>query len=149
MPMRGRMRIPGPARFRMDARKTVQTYFDALTAGDARRLIGLMSRAPYYVKIGTDEDEYIEGRENIPEYYRHHVDSTEDFTITCDYLDVQEREAVAWFYTRQTWNLKWQGQREKLSMRLTGVLEREKGQWKFVQIHASLGVTESGDMHDG
>ena len=97
MPMRGRMRIPGPVRFRMDARKTVHAYFDALTLGDARRLIGLMSRAPYYVKIGTDENEYIEGRENIPEYYRHHVDSTEDFTITCDYLDVQEREAVAWF----------------------------------------------------
>ena len=133
----------------MDARKTVHAYFDALTAGDARRLIALMSRAPYYVKIGTDENEYIQGEKNIPEYYRHHVDSTEDFTITCDYLDVQEREAVAWFYTRQIWTLKWQGQREQLAMRLTGVLEKEKEQWKFVQIHASLGVPESGDMHDG
>lgn len=133
----------------MDARKTVQAYFDALTAGDARRLISLMSRASYYVKIGTDENEYIQGRKNIPEYYRHHVDSTEDFTITCDYLDVQEREAVAWFYTRQTWNLKWQGQREQLSMRLTGVLEKEKDQWEFVQIHASLGVSDSGDMQYG
>ena len=133
----------------MDARKTVHAYFDALTAGDARRLIALMSRAPYYVKIGTDENEYIQGGENISEYYRHHVDSTEDFTITCDYLDVQEREAVAWFYTRQIWTLKWQGQREQLAMRLTGVLEKEKDEWKFVQIHASLGVPESGDMHDG
>ena len=133
----------------MDARKTVHAYFDALTLGDARRLIALMSRAPYYVKIGTDENEYIQGGVNIPEYYRHHVDSTEDFTITCNYFDVQEREAVAWFYTRQTWYLKWQGQREKLSMRLTGVLEKEKDQWKFVQIHASLGVPESGDMHYG
>ena len=133
----------------MDARKTVHAYFDALTSEDARRLIALMSRASYYAKIGTDENEYIQGGENISEYYRHHVDSTEDFTITCDYLDVQEREAVAWFYTRQTWDLKWQGQREKLSMRLTGVLEKEKDQWKFVQIHASLGVPESGDMHDG
>ncbi|MCE2433802.1 MAG: nuclear transport factor 2 family protein [Candidatus Latescibacteria bacterium] len=133
----------------MDARKTVHVYFDALTLGDARRLIALMSRAPYYVKIGTDENEYIQGGENISEYYQHHVDSTEDFTITCDYLDVQEREAVAWFYTRQTWTLKWQGQREQLAMRLTGVLEKEKEQWKFVQIHASLGVPESGDMHDG
>jgi len=133
----------------MDALKTVRAYFDALTAGDARRLIGLMSRASYYVKIGTDENEYIQGDENMPEYYRHHVDSTEDFAITCDYLDVQEREEVAWFYTRQTWNLKWQGKREQLAMRLTGVLEKEKDQWKFVQIHASLGVTESGDVHYG
>ena len=133
----------------MDARKTVHAYFDALTAGDARRLIALMSRASYYIKIGTDENEYIQGGENMPEYYRHHVDSTEDFAITCDYLDVQERETVAWFYTRQTWNLKWQGKREQLAMRLTGVLEKEDDQWKFVQIHASLGVPESGDIHDG
>ena len=83
----------------MDARKTVHAYFDALTAGDARRLIALMSRAPYYVKIGTDEDEYIQGGENMPEYYRHHVDSTEDFTITCDYLDVQERDTVSHGFT--------------------------------------------------
>ena len=133
----------------MDARKTVHAYFDALTSEDARRLIGLMSRASYYVKIGTGGNEYIQGSKDIPAYYHHHVDSTEDFTITCDYLDVQEREVVAWFYTRQTWNLKWQGQREQLAMRLTGVLEKEKDQWKFVQIHASLGVPESGDMHDG
>ncbi len=133
----------------MNAHKTVHAYFNALTSGDARQLIALMSRAPHYVKIGTDENECIHGDENTPEYYRHHVASTEDFTITCEHLDIQERDRVAWFYTRQTWNLKWQGQREQLSMRLTGVLEKEKDQWKFVQIHASLGVPESRDMPYG
>jgi len=129
----------------MNATKTVRAYFDALTSGEAQKLIDLMSLAPHYVKIGTDENEHIEGGHNAANYYRHHTNSTDDFTIAFNHLDVQERETIAWFYTRQTWDLKWQGKQEQLAMRMTGVLEREKQTWKFVQIHASLGVSESGD----
>ena len=118
----------------------MNAYFNALTLGDAQRLIDLMSRAPYYIKIGTDENEHIEGGHNAADYYRHHTNSTDAFSITFDHLDVQERDAVAWFYTRQSWALKWQGKPEQLAMRMTGVLEREEQTWKFVQIHASLGV---------
>ena len=54
---------------------------------------------------------------------------------------MQERDRVAWFYTRQQWRLRWQGEYEELAMRLTGVLEQEADGWKFVQIHASVGVS--------
>jgi ketosteroid isomerase-like protein len=123
----------------MNAHNTVKTYFDALVAGDAPGLIEMMSSADYYVKIGTQVGESVEGNENAIEYYKHHVASTTDFTITFEHLDIQERESVAWFYTRQVWCLKWKGAFEKLSMRMTGVLEKENGNWRFVQIHASVG----------
>ena len=124
----------------MDAYHTVKNYFDALVARDAPRLIGMMSSVDYYVKIGTDAGEYVESGTNAIDYYRQHVASTEDFTIQFEHLDVQERGDVAWFYTRQIWRLKWQDVFETLAMRMTGVLEKESGAWKFVQIHASLGV---------
>ena len=124
----------------MTARQTVETYFDVLTCGNADRVIKLISEADHFVKIGTDEYEFVRGSRNAPEYYRHHVASTEDFTIDINHLDVQERDTIAWFFTEQTWRLKWQGNSEELAMRLTGVLEREKGDWKFAQIHASLGI---------
>ena len=127
----------------MNARKTIHAYFDALTAGDTQQLVDLMSRASYFTKIGTDENEFVEGGQSAPDYYRHHVASTEDFTIEFDHLDIQERDIVAWFYTRQIWNLKWQGVEEKLVVRMTGVLEKEAGTWKFVQIQASIGTPES------
>ena len=111
-----------------------------LTCGNADRVIKLISEADHFVKIGTDENEVVRGSRNAPEYYRHHVASTEDFTIDINHLDVQERDTIAWFFTEQTWRLKWQGNSEELAMRLTGVLEREKGDWKFAQIHASLGI---------
>ena len=123
----------------MNAYETVKNYFDALVAGDAQRLLEMISPADYYVKIGTDEGEFVEGGRNAIDYYQHHVASTEDFTLEFECLDVQERDTVAWFYTRQIWRLKWQGVFEELSMRMTGVLEKENGKWKFVQIHASLG----------
>ena len=124
----------------MNARQTVEAYFAALTTGDTDRLIGLISPADHFVKIGTEPEEYIEGGGCAAQYYHHHVASTRDFTIATEYLDVQERDSVAWFYTRQQWRLKWQGQYEELALRLTGVLEREAGAWKFAQIHASIGV---------
>ena len=123
-----------------DAYRTVTEYFDALVAGDIERLAGMMSSAEFYVKIGTDAGEVIEGGENALDYYRHHVASTEDFSIRFEKLDVQERDGVAWFYTRQQWHLKWCGIREELGMRMTGVLEKEGTRWRFVQIHASVGV---------
>ena len=128
----------------MNARKTVHAYFDALTMGNTQQLIDLISQASYFAKIGTDENEFVEGGQNALDYYHHHVASTEDFTIEFNHLDIQERGIVAWFYTRQIWSLKWQGVEEELVVRMTGVLEKEADVWKFVQIHASIGSPESG-----
>ncbi len=123
-----------------NAHDTVKAYFDALVARDAEPLIVMMLPAAHYVKIGTDTGEIVEGEERIAAYYRNHVESTEDFSITFINLDVQERENVAWFYTQQVWKLKWQGTAEEFVMRMTGVLEKIDESWKFAQIHASIGV---------
>ena len=123
-----------------NAHDTVKAYFDALVDRDAETLIAMMLPAFHYVKIGTDADEVVEGSTGIAAYYRDHVASTEDFSIEFINLDVQERADVAWFYTRQVWRLRWQGTPEEFGMRMTGVLERADGLWKFAQIHASIGV---------
>ncbi len=127
----------------LTAHETLTAYFDALIAKDAETLIAMMCHAEHYVKIGTDHGEVIQGHQRIAEYYRNHTASTEDFSITFITLDVQERDTVAWFYTQQIWRLKWQGTPEEFLMRMTGVLERNDDAWKFVQIHASIGVTAS------
>ena len=126
-----------------NAHDTVKAYFDALIARDAETLIAMMLPAAHYVKIGTDADEVVEGSAEIAAYYQDHVASTEDFSITFINFDVQERDDVAWFYTRQIWKLKWQGTSEEFVMRMTGVLEKINESWKFAQIHASIGVPTS------
>ena len=123
-----------------NAHDTVKAYFDALIARDAETLIAMMLPASHYVKIGTDADEVVEGSAAIAAYYQDHVASTEDFSITFINFDVQERDDVAWFYTRQVWHLKWQGTPEEFVMRMTGVLEKINQSWKFAQIHASIGI---------
>lgn len=127
----------------LNAYETVQAYFDALVAKDAETLNAMMLRADHYVKIGTDAGEVIAGSEDITTYYRNHVASTEDFSINFINLDVQVRNETAWFYTQQVWKLKWQGVPEEFVMRMTGVLENVDELWKFVQIHASVGVPTS------
>ena len=123
-----------------NAHDTVKAYFDALVDRDAETLIAMMLPTSHYVKIGTDADEVVEGSAEIAEYYRNHVASTEDFSIEFINLNVQERDDVAWFYTRQLWRLKWQGMPEEFVMRMTGVLEKTDELWEFAQIHASVGV---------
>lgn len=123
-----------------NAYNTVKNYFDALQKGDDKTLISLMLPRAFYVKIGTDSDEVIEGADGITAYYNDHVQSTEDFSITFLKFDVQERNDVAWFYTQQIWKLKWQGNPEEFVMRMTGVLEKVDNTWLFAQIHASIGV---------
>ena len=108
------------------ARETVQAYFDSLVTGDSETLSAMMLPASHYVKIGTDADEVVEGSEEIAAYYRDHAASTEDFSIEFIKLDVQERDHVAWFYTRQVWRLEWRGAREEFAMRMTGVLEKDR-----------------------
>lgn len=127
----------------LNARDTVKEYFDALVKRDAETLIAMMLPAAHYVKIGTDVDEVVQGIDGIAAYYQNHVVSTEDFSIKIINLDVEERNNVAWFYTRQMWKLKWQGVAEAFVMRMTGVLELVDDSWKFAQIHASIGVPES------
>ena len=127
----------------LNARDTVKAYFDALVKRDAEILIAMMLPAAHYVKIGTDSGEVIEGIDGIAAYYQNHVLSTEDFSIKFINLDVQERDNVAWFYTRQVWKLKWEGTAEEFVMRMTGVLEKIDQTWKFAQIHASIGVPTS------
>jgi len=122
-----------------NAHDTVKAYFDALVVGDAETLIAMMLPVSHYLKIGTDADEVVAGSAGIAAYYRNHVASTEDFSIEFINLDVQERDEVAWFYTRQIWRLKWQGTPEEFVMRMTGVLEKVDKSWKFAQIHASIG----------
>ena len=129
-----------------NAHDTVKAYFDALVARDAETLIAMMLPTSHYVKIGTDADEVVEGSTEIAAYYQNHVASTEDFSITFINLDVQERGKVAWFYTRQVWQLRWQGAPEEFVMRMTGVLEKVDASWKFAQIHASIGVSIMEDQ---
>ena len=128
-----------------NAHNTVKAYFEALVARDAETLIAMMLPTSHYVKIGTDANEVVEGSAEIAAYYQNHIASTEDFSITFINLDVQERDNVAWFYTRQVWRLRWQGVPEEFVMRMTGVLEKTDASWKFAQIHASIGISATED----
>ncbi len=128
-----------------NAHDTVKAYFEALVARDAETLIAMMLPTSHYVKIGTDANEVVEGSAEIAAYYQNHIASTEDFSITFINLDVQERDNVAWFYTRQIWRLRWQGVPEEFVMRMTGVLEKTDASWQFAQIHASIGISATED----
>lgn len=123
----------------MTPRETIDAYFDALVAGDADRLLSLLSDG--FLKIGTDAGEVATGASEIADYYRDHVASTSDFEITTHRLDIEERGTVAWFSIEQTWSVTWKGTPETLEMRITGVLECISDTWKFAQMHASQGIS--------
>jgi ketosteroid isomerase-like protein len=120
------------------ASETVDAYFVALAAGDADAVIALMASEPHYVKIGTDDGEWVLGADGIDAYFRGVADAASDLRIDTTRMGVEGRGDVAWFHVEQDWRLRWRGTPEQIRMRITGVLERTD-RWRFAQIHASVG----------
>jgi ketosteroid isomerase-like protein len=120
------------------ATETVNAYFTALAGGDSNAVIALMAPVPHYVKVGTDDGEWVFGPDGIEAYFRGVAAAASNLRINTRRLGVEERGDVAWFHTEQDWSLAWHGTHEDIRMRITGVLERTD-RWGFVQIHASVG----------
>lgn len=120
--------------------KTIREYVLALESADKEKALNFYIKSPNIVLIGTG-DEYLIGYEAVERYYE---DLTlllskwqnKDFVLSA--LDVKILDGVAWFSSRLKFNYEIDNRPVEEDIRFTGVLIKEEGSWKFVQIHKSL-----------
>jgi ketosteroid isomerase-like protein len=117
-----------------DVRAAIDEMIDALNTGDAGRLSAQLSQRPGAVHIGTDPDEWLTSKELLEEVA---AVGDGDVQVVADDLDVHVQGDVAWVEGRGRFTSRSGGQR---SVRMTGVLVRERGWWAMAQSHASIGV---------
>ena len=122
----------------MDARATIQDYYDSLRHG-----------APLDTFFGSDrpEDdpivkfgigERLVGSDSVQAGLRDQTASTTDWTVESRALRVTQRESVAWFSDDVA--LAWSEGDDDYAFdtRWSGTLELREGDWEFVGMHVSV-----------
>ncbi|WP_254271878.1 nuclear transport factor 2 family protein [Haloarcula marina] len=122
----------------MDARATVQDYYDSLRQGAPLDTFFADDRAADdpIVKFGVSER--LVGADAIQEGLRDQTASTSDWTVESDALRVTERKSVAWFSDDVA--LSWTAgeTRYEFETRWSGTLEHREDGWRFVGMHVSV-----------
>jgi uncharacterized protein (TIGR02246 family) len=118
-----------------EVRKVIEETIEALNAGDAARLRSVLSERVEGVHIGTDAGEWETSMQVVDAVAA--AGAADDVQLVADDVDIHVQGDVAWAEGHGRFILT--GGEER-SARMTWVLVREDGQWKFVQSHASIGV---------
>lgn len=116
----------------------VRRLAEAQAAGDADGLLATLSDDEETVLIGTDPDEWWTGPK-IPEVVRAQIAEMQQVGIQLAATDARGFELgdVGWASDRSRFLL---ADGSEVNLRVTGVAVREDGNWRFVQLHSSVGA---------
>ena len=123
-----------------DFEAVIEQSYALFTSGDVAGFERLISRDPQTLAIATDPREWWEGPELIHQALRAQITEMRELGVQAKPGRIQAyREgSVGWAADRPTFRLP---DGTELPMRITLVGHQEAGEWKIVQFHASLGVS--------
>jgi ketosteroid isomerase-like protein len=116
----------------------IRDGYAAMQRGEVAEMSATLSRADGTVMIGTDPDEWWWGHETIRAAFAEQVEALGGgFPITAGDLRAYVEGDVGWFTDSPSLELPGGN---ALATRLSGVVRREDGGWRWVQAHFSFGV---------
>jgi len=113
----------------------IEETLEALNAGDAARLRSMLSERHDGAHIGTDAEEWETSNQVVDAVAA--AGGADDIQVVADDIGIHIQGDVARAEGHGRFTRADGGERPA---RMTWVLIRENGQWKFVQSHASIGV---------
>ncbi len=114
----------------------VRRLYEAFSRGDADLLEQLTSRQEGLVFIGTDPNEWFEDITSIRQLLQ--AQAGAGITVVPGELRAYREGTVGWVADQGTFKLP---DGSEVPFRLTAVFHQENGDWKLIQEHASLGVS--------
>ena len=105
---------------------------EAVRKADGEAAVTLHSRAPGMHVIGTDEDEWLD----FDEFAAYARGFRRGYRLEIDEVRGYEEGDVGWFAARFAFV---SDGGKRTAARMTGVVHREAGEWRFVQRHVSFG----------
>jgi hypothetical protein len=127
--------------------KFIAAWFDAATRGDPSLVDRHISRQKGTRLVGSDPDEWFEGAA-AAEFLKKELQGSGGSVRSLSDLEAFSEGTVGWGTTRFTLTFP---DGRSVSPRWSAVFHREDGEWKFVQLHASMGVAneEAGWVQPG
>ena len=119
-----------------ELRSFMHRFYAAWEAWDFDTMRDMISAKPHSLIIGTDPQEWWKGNEGI-EIWTAQAEQTGRLTIRSTALETYSCGNVGWIADRLKVTI--EAAKSTVSMRVTGVLAIERGQWRFMQMHASVG----------
>ena len=119
-----------------EIRRVVHRWMTANSEGDSESALGRMSEHPGALTIGTDLAEWSKGKQTRAIWGRQ-MEELGSFPMIWDEIEAWEEATVGWACAKFTLIA---GERA-FDARATYVLHLERGEWKIVQIHWSLPVS--------
>jgi len=123
----------------------VAQYIQMLENEDIDLLAKLTAPETDMVSFGTGSDERIVGWEDMKEFMEIQFENTETKRISFkdQVIKVHKSGNAAWFSMLMDWDLIANEQEIVIEgLRATGVLEKQDGNWVFVQMHYSVPAGE-------
>lgn len=120
----------------VELQKIINNWFESVSSGDpswADRHISKTARL-----VGTDPNEWMEG-EKVAEFLKEEVKAMGGvIKVELGETEAYEEGSVGWGLAKPTLIMP-NGQ--QVSPRWSAVFHQEDGEWKLVQLHASVGVS--------
>jgi SnoaL-like domain len=114
----------------------VREVIDAMRTRDFVVVERMLSRTEGAVMIGSDASEYTRDIEEVLRFMRESAPDQSGYTVVVDEVHAYDEGQVGWF----DGTIRFEREGESVKSRTTGVAHREHDQWRFVQMHLSVGV---------
>ena len=127
----------------IEVQAVVDLYMEAFERGDSALFASLMADDEMMITFGTDAAERWVGKRNLIASFEKQISAfdVESVTISDQVIRLNQSETTAWFSEIADWNIRIGGDADTIQgIRITGVLEKQAGEWKIVQFHTSAPV---------
>jgi len=115
---------------------TTQKFYDSLSAGDAEAATSLVSTADGMLMIGTDPNEWLTDHKTLTDLFAAQVSA--GVNVRGGEIQAFEEGSVGWIADRAAFILP---DGTEVPVRITAVFHKEDGQWRMIQSHASLALS--------
>ena len=118
----------------------IREFVQGLEKADTEKVLGFYAKSPRTVLIGTGDDLLV-GYDAVESFYREFIPILNKWQkrefIVSD-LKIRIIDGVAWFYSKLILKYEQFEKQVEKNVRFTGILIKEEGIWKLVQVHTSL-----------
>lgn len=127
--------------------EVLNSYGNAYANKDLDAMLNLFLEDPDIVAIGTGEDEWVHGFDELKEGLKRDITQSESIKVHFKNLKVSSTDNVAWTSSYMTMNANVSGEEIILEGRLTAVFKKVEDKWYFTHIHYSLPAKEQEEGH--